>query len=238
MAGDDAAGILDPETALEQGFEQVAGLAEDADDYGRYQCIRQAQLRKEGELCQQGAADAAAQAAQGALDAFLGADQRIEAVPADGAAGVVGGGIIRHHDQHDDQQPLPAIGRPMQHDQVHQQKGYVEESQNNVGNLAGCSGYVLDAEEEQKGKCQKEPAEGGQGQPLPPAERNEDQQGAAKGGRPDFNNALRQGHAVELVYSDEAENGQQAGKRQGAAFGDGQDDNRQKDESGNQTFDD
>jgi len=40
------------------------------------------------------------------------------------------------------------------------------------------------------------------------------------------------------VHADKTENGQQAGERQGSALGDGQDDNRQKDEGGNQAFDD
>jgi hypothetical protein len=40
------------------------------------------------------------------------------------------------------------------------------------------------------------------------------------------------------VHPDKAENGQQAGKRQGTTFDDGQDDDRQEDESGNQALDD
>jgi len=40
------------------------------------------------------------------------------------------------------------------------------------------------------------------------------------------------------VHPDKAENGQQAGKRQGAALDDGQDDDRQKDESCYQALDD
>jgi hypothetical protein len=39
------------------------------------------------------------------------------------------------------------------------------------------------------------------------------------------------------MYADEAENGHQAGKGQRATFDDGQDDDRQKDEGGDQTFD-
>ena len=50
--------------------------------------------------------------------------------------------------------------------------------------------------------------------------------------------ALRQGHAVEFIHSDEAENGYQAGKGKRATLDDGQYDDRQKDEGGNQAFDD
>jgi hypothetical protein len=126
----------------------------------------------------------------------------------------------------------------MQHDNVHKQKGYIEEPEYDVGDFTGCSSDVPDSEEEKQGKRQKQAGNAGQNQSVPPAERNEHHQSAACGCRPNLNCAFRKGHAVEFVYSYETENGQQTGRWQRATFDDGQDDNRQKDKSGNQTFDD
>ena len=118
---------------------------------------------KKAELGDQRAADAAGQPAQRTLDALLGADQRVEPVFAEGAAGVIGGRIIGHDDQHEDQEPLNAVGGLAQHDQVHQQEGDVQKRQHGIGDLPCGIGHLPDTEEEQEGKSQEQEGNACQG---------------------------------------------------------------------------
>jgi len=229
VAGNDGPGILDPETSFEQRFEQIAGLSEDTDEHCGQQGIPEAQLVEKTELGDHSAADAAGQPPQRPLDALLGADERVEPVFPEGAAGVVGGRIIGHDDQHEDQEPLTAVGRLTQHDQVHQQKRDVQKCQHPIGDIPGGTGHIPDTEEEQEGKSQEQEGNPCQGMAAIAEKGGKNKRCSACCRRPSLNAFVRKGHPVELVNTDKDEDGHQAGEQQRTPLDNGQKQDRQKD---------
>ena len=150
-------------------------------------------------------------------------------MPAVAAPGEIGTAVPRHDDHQEEQNPLDAVRKAPEQDQVAEQQRYIEEPHEEHGGLSGRLPDLPDPEEEDKKGEENQNRKGKKEEQLIAVKKNERQQRSGEGSGHPLHPPFGKGHPVELDEAQKGNDQDEAGKEKKAPLENQQDEERQGD---------